>query len=433
MAKKPKPQENMTTETPILEAPKSDIPVSPFFSKMLDTSEKHFGKKGLHVSKQQRIVGIEPYSLAFQWMTDLQVLPMQSIVCVSGMPKSYKTSTLLEFCSWFMLPFQHVIPDYKYEPGVGAIVHTEGKWSPSKVTSMLKELSDRLVVMPANSVEDWQEKASTYLNFMRDTILKKREAIEKKAKNSEYKDMRIPPMLLGIDSLTGSQSENIQETVKSEGHGSKTYQDRAMINWQWLGTWGSNLVGMPVTVVISNHLKDAINTNGGPPQQITGGGSGPGFGCALEIRVKNIGEIKKTYYEGAKLQWRCHFNSYGRDKRKIDIPYLESYDANDNQVAKYDWDTALVDLIVGELFESSMYKERVKSITGDITEYNKGGFGAVYACEALGIDKERALEEEISSEKLGQMLQKPGSEIRTSLQKALRIQPCEIWTPETVL
>lgn len=436
MAKKK--QTDMVTETsdeltlPVAETPIEKKPTSPFLNKMLESSEKHFGKKGLHVSKAQRIVGIEPYSLALQWLIDLQVIPMQSIVCFSGEPKSYKTSAILEFCRMFMRPIESMIAAAKWEPGVAAVVHTEGKWSPSKVTSMLGSLADDLVVMAANSVEDWQSKTSTYLNFMKDTIAKKAEARSKKSKTSEYADMRIPAMIVGIDSLTGAQSENIQDTVKSEGHGAKTYQDRAMINWQWFGTWGANLVGMPVTIIISNHLKDAINTNGGPPQKITGGGTGAGFGCALEIRVKNIGEIKKTYYEGAKLQWRCHFNSYGRDKRKIEIPYIEGYDADDKQTAKYDWDEALIKLLI-ELSEDAMYRDRIEAVTGKITEYTKGGFGMVYSCERFNIDKERAMEDEVSASVLGQMLQAPGSDIRKELQKALRIQPCEVWTPETEL
>ena len=147
MAKK-KTEENMettTTETVVESKPKPSV--SPFMAKMLETSAKHFGDKNIHVGTKQRIVGLELYSLALQWLIDLQVLPFQSIVAVAGEPKSYKTSSLIEFARMFLRPMEADIPDSKWEPGVASIVHTEGKWSPSKVTSMLGELSDQLLVV----------------------------------------------------------------------------------------------------------------------------------------------------------------------------------------------------------------------------------------------------------------------------------------------
>lgn len=416
--------EEAKTEEVVEKAP-ARAAVPAFMSKLIEANEKKYGKRGVVAGTKQLTVGIEPYSLALQWLMDLQVIPLQSIIVMAGEPKTYKTSALLELCKMAML----LAPT----PGVGVVINTEGKWSPSKAKSMLGELSDLFQVLNAKSVEEWQEKATTALMLMKDVIQKKNDAKKRGAKSSEYKDMVIPPMVLGIDSVTGSQSEHVKENVQSDGFGKKTYQDRAMIIWQWLGTWSAELLGMPVMVVLAQHLKDKIDNQSTIPMKVTSGGSGGGFMCSMEIRVKNIKEIKTAKHEGALLQWRMNFNSYGRDKRKITIPFIETYDDNEEQMSYFDWDTALVSLIREMQEEAPSMRERLANVLGEFNEHTKTGVGAVYSCETLGIDKKQAMEENITSVEMGKRLQAYDGGLREQLRQALRVQPAAHWTPETEL
>lgn len=393
---------------------------APFFTKLLDANRKKHGSKTLMVGSEQRVIGLEPYSIALQYIMDLEVVPLQAIINIAGEEKTYKTSIGLEFCKMFL--------DLQPVQGIAVVNNTEGKWSPSKSRSMLGHHNDVLQVIQNKSVEEWQASATSNLLLMQEVVDKKKDAIAKKAKTSEYKDMVIPPMIIMVDSLTGSQSDKIVETVQAEGFGSKTFQDRALINHQFFSTWGSNLIGMPVTIVITNHLKIKLDGAPGIKQWTTSGGSGPSFMCSMEIRVKRIGEIDKTYIEGAKLLWKMHHNSLGRDKRQIEVHYMEGYDAEDNQKAYFDWDSTLIMCLL-ERLEESAYKDRILGVLGEFNEYPKAGFGKVYSCGRLGIDKDKAIDEGVGATELGRMLQ-TDPVIREELKAALRIQKATKWTPD---
>lgn len=399
-----------------------------FLDKLKGANSKYFGKKKMYVGTDKRVVGLEPYSLALQYLIDLEVIPLQSIIVLAGEPKSYKTSALLELCRMPM-----ILED---PPGFGVVINTEGKWSNSKAESMLRHNSDQIIIYQAASIQEWQQVASTQLKFLKDTIDKKESIKNKKSKTAEDKellDMVIPPMFVGIDSLTGSQTDNIKDKVHAAGHGEKTFQDRSLVNWQWFNTWSSDLVGLPASVIITQHLKAKIDGNPtGLPIMVTSGGTGGSFMCSLEIRTKKIKEISKADYEGARLKWQTYHSSLGRDRRAIEIEYIETYDESGSQIAYFDWDTALVDCIMEHKSEK-LYRDRIQECVGNIVEYSKKGVGSVYTCDALGIDKEKATQDNITAPVLGAMLQQPGSEMRKKLKEALLIQPCEIWTPETEL
>lgn len=400
---------------------------SSFLDNLLDANKKQFGK-GVITGTNRYVVGLEPYSLALQYMLDLQVMPLQSIIVFAGEPKSYKTSALLD-----------ALYGCIKAGGIGIVTHTEGKWSHSKAMSMMKGYEDQLVVIPAKSVEDWQRATTNTLNGLKAMTDKWNSINNKQKKTKEDKEFlenvelnRPRPVFCGVDSLTGSQTENLTGKVTKEGIGSKTFQDRALVNWQWFNTWSSGLLGIPATVIITQHLKPKLDGQGsGPVQMVTAGGSGSTFMCSFEIRTKRIREIKTAKYEGALLQWQTHFSSYGRDKRKIQIPYIETYDEQGNQLAYFDWDAALVHLLIA-LKDEPLFRERVLETVGNVVEYSSNA-GKVYTCNALNISGEVAKEQGITASVLGQMLQQPGSEMRAKLQKALLVQPAELWTPETVL
>lgn len=407
---------------------------SSFIDTLLSANEKQFGKNVI-VGTDRRIVGIEPYSLAFQYLIDLEVFPLQSIVVIAGEPKSYKTTAMLEI--------QKMAMSLDPVPGVGVVINTEGKWSHSKAGSVLGACGENLIVIPAPSIEKWQEAATHTLKTMKDHVEKLNTIREKKRLTAEEKallEMPVPPMIVGVDSLVGSQSESIKEEVMKEGHGKKTFQDRAMLNAQWFATWTSDIVGIPASVVVTNHLRDKIDNTGGMSIKITSGGVSTTFMCSLEIRTKRIGEISKAAYEGAKLRWTTYFSSLGRDKRSIDINLIETYDSSGRQVTYFDWDEALLNLLVeggtskSGLQSGGVFGEALQELFGGkIKSSAVTGVGKVYSCEAMGISTAKAKEELITAQVMGRILQDPNGPWREKLKKAMRIQPAEVWTPDTVL
>jgi len=196
---------------------------SPFLEKLVNANRRKFGDSSVVVGTETRVVGVEPYSLALQYLLDLQVIPLQSIISLAGEPKTYKTSLMLEIVKQFMAV-----------GGLGIVHNTEGKWSDSKARSMMGDAGDLLQVVPCATLETWQESASSYLKSIKEACVNRKEAIAKKGRgDKELADMIIPPCAIGIDSLTGAQSTYLNEKIEKDGFASKTYQDRALLNLQW--------------------------------------------------------------------------------------------------------------------------------------------------------------------------------------------------------
>jgi hypothetical protein len=366
---------------------------------LLQAGNKKFGED-IYVGKQSDVVirGIEP-PLAFQWLIDLSVLPMGHEILFAGATATFKSTAGLEMLRWVL-----------GNQGRGVIVHAEGKWSPSLERGVLREYAEQEhhIVVAAESVEDWQLKAGTYLD-----------AVEKLVKEGKTKVKNLPPFIVIIDPIAGAQTDAIQEMVIKDGYGSKTFQDRAMSISMWLQTRVPRIRNMPVYLFLTNHLKDQIAT-AGPVGKYTPGGVQQNFGAAIQIHARRISEIDKAACEGAVIKWTCQKNSLGRDRRSLMIRVLETYDEQDRSVICFDWGTALIDLLM-ELKESTMWRPRIEAVLGNMVEYNKSGVGKVYTCPTLDIDREKAMADEWTADKLGSAIESH-PELHLALQKALRIQ-----------
>jgi hypothetical protein len=393
-----------------------------FLSQLMSAGEKQFGKKGMYVASQQEkfTYGLEHYSIALQYLLDSNIVPLQNMMSLAGPAKTYKTSALLEFSKLFVTP--------PYDGGA-IFINTEGKMSSTKIGSLLGAYEDNVKLMPSTSIQEWQERATFVLNSMIET----QEKIDLcKSSNGrsqkDYKDIKIPPTIICIDSLTGAQSEMMIEQVTKEGFApGKTFQDRASLITQWLNTWGTKITGLPVFIIMSNHLKDAIGMSGpGGPGKMTPGGAAAGFHVSYEIYVSRIKDIDKANCEGAMLQWRLNKSSLGQDKRRITIPYYEAYNDEGRQIAWFDWDEALV-LLLMELQEESRYKD-LREVFG-IQEIPKAGFGKVYTCNALGFDRKRAVEEGATAQVIGSGIQK-SPELREKLRSIMHVKMHKVWTPD---
>lgn len=386
-----------------------------FLDAMMQAASKQFGQHNVYVATEQekRVYGISlDHNIALQYLIDSNVLPMQSIVTLSGPPKTYKTSGVLDLQGLFIKPPVN---------GQAFLIHTEGKMSPTKISSMLREHTQRLVLKGADSVDDWQDTAGFFLKTIKSTLNKIRIA-QRGRKYKEYKEMTVPPIAIGIDSLIGAQSDTMIEQVFKDGSApGKTFQDRAAKITQWLNVWASNLTSMPVTLIISNHLKDGMDGNKYNP-----GGIASGFHTSLDIRVSRIKDLDKARSEGALLQWKVHFSSIGRDKRAIQIEYIETYDENGKQLAGYDWNGALVKLLL-ELKGSTMYPKLAEVI--DISEHDKGGVGKVYSSKSMGISIADAMEQKTTATIMGQRIyDTPG--LGDAIRDALYIQKHQVWNKE---
>jgi len=390
---------------------------------MADSQKRFKGDVYTAAEQINRMVGLEHYSLVFQWLIHSSVLPLQSVITYAAPPKTFKTSAALELLRLFLV-----------SGGGGLYINTEGKLSPTKVRSILRELIDKLFITSAGTTNEWVETASNQLTTIHDAmsmIFQANQTTSKAAGLDEYKGRFFPPFAIVIDSLSGSQSESMAGRVQA-GEVGKTFNDRAMIITQFLNTWSSLIVGLPVTLILINHEKSDME--GG---RVTPGGVAPAFHTSLDIRCTRGKEIKVVRdgipYTRTELSWYVNFSSIGKDHRRVPVDYIDTYDAEGNQTCWFDWDSALVTLLMSFSNDDVMRKEYAGvSDVVTIEEHQCGSKGLHYTCPQLGIKtKQDAMDNGVNKAKLGSMLQ-TNPEIRFALQKAMRIQFFTRWSPEYV-
>lgn len=411
MARKPsRKQDDAGEQLPEvdLSAPKS-AGASPIMTALLNAHRKQFGNENVLVAKDVHIYGVEPRSLALQYLLGLNVLPLQSLIAFSGAAKSYKTTALLEFMRMILC---------SAEMSAGVIINTEGKWSPDRASSLLRDQLDKTQYISALTNEMWQQAGSKTL-----TTLKQLRTGDETEKSLSNPFGSMPPVVIGIDSYTGAQTEKIQGEVHENGYMDKTFQNRAMQNWLWLNTWRPNLIGLPVAILVTQHLKDGIGGIGPVPTKVTAGGTAVGFMCDIEIRCSRIGEIEQANRAGATVKWKVHHNSLGPDRRELEIDIIEGHDENNDSTTRFEWGAALVNMLRKIQALPAGRGDRVKDVLGgEITEVA----GKYYTCPALGVDEKTARGEKVTADLLAAKLEEypqagETENLRTRLQDALYI------------
>lgn len=418
------------------------VSISPIMVKGLNAMKMKYKESNVRVGSSGSEIGIEPYSIAVQYLIALEVIPF-GVIRIMGDPKTRKTTMIQTIVreGMEMRQFNQTRAEDDYIHGQGMIIATEGKWSASKQRGVMGPFSEAVSIVHAKVFEEWQEHATFMLNTWRKLYDAHRKALCKRKQDRKPADVEaaaqiITPLFLGIDSFTGAQTRKIQGDVQTEGSGSKTFQDRAMIFKQWLETHAPNLIGYPICVLGTSHQSAPIDANGGfgPPKKKAVGGETGNYMCSLTLDTK-LGYDKECgcHPDALLVQWQTTMSSLGVDGRKIQIEHFETYDEEGKPVMYFNFDSALTSLLYN-LKVSEKDKEMgarvVDALGGQFTQYAVSGKGKFYGCALLGTkNAAQAVEEGLDATEFGRRLQ-TDPDIRAILKKALRIQPGTIWSPE---
>lgn len=393
------------------EAPVSGVTVSPLMGALLLGHESKFAKADAFIGESQDkyVVVMPGCPLAYQYLLGISGEPLRQLIFIGGPPKSYKTSLMLYMAKRVL----------SLGPGLGDsyVINTEHKWSSSKARAVLG-LDDykRSVMINAESINQWQSKAKQAIDIWLEGC--------KKAKKAD----KLPVLFLGIDSLCGSQTDYIAGRVEKDGYGSKTFNDRAQMIYQWIQTQHAKIMRAPVLIVITNHETDKTNSMGHVPQKITSGGNAAGFHCSIDIRMRKVGTVKKVGVTGHKLRLRTYHNSLGPSPRTVEVPYYEVIDEMGIQHDQFDWDDALIDLLLGQMADNAKMKDAIKGVLGTLVEYSKPGVGKCYSCERFNVDKQKALDDVVTAAVMGKLIQ-ADPQIVSELQRVLGIDVKDEWEP----
>ena len=311
--------------------------VSDALKNMLNAQRTALGSKVLFSTRdsEKLVTGIELPAFSLMWLCDSNILPFSKIVMFAGVPKSYKSALMFSLQSWFA----------KVSPtgGAATLIETEGaKYSVSMMQAMMgREIADNILqIIVAGTIEEGQEAITNVLKLYDD------------------EKFRNLPLALGLDSLTGNVSEGRVEQIDKDGASKQDFPRAALLWTEFLKKVGSTLVGLPVTLFISNHLKDPIATPGRPGGgKTTPGGMQQRYASTLYFYITRGKERELNTYilDGKKihreqqikeLEIECKWSSWGENGRKIPVELVWYYDENDQQVAYFDWEHSTVKVLI---------------------------------------------------------------------------------------
>lgn len=226
--------------------------------------------------KQAEMVGLPIPSLMLQYVIGINILPLSRIFQIVGQEGSCKSSFLYEIMRWFC----------RYG-GVAIFAENENKDAKDLRDAILKhdaESSRRVAAYPTKSIEDWQ-------TLMTRTVVSNKEVMV--GPNGKGGVGKIYPVLIGVDSIKGTNLRGAIEKVLQEGYASIEYPKMAAVISQYMQTIPELIGGFPFLIIGTNHLKPSVNpVNPNIPVDNVPGGKSLKFMETYEIKMEKLGSFE---------------------------------------------------------------------------------------------------------------------------------------------
>lgn len=236
---------------------------------------------------------------------------------ISGLPQSCKSPLLFDLCG-------HVAAS-KDDGGLGGlalIYEMEGKISPSLLQSVLlkhgESAVDNTVIVPCGTMDV----ALKHFN-------KKFLPGVRKAKKYDA------PILLGLDSIGGSGTEDVKAKLEAEGVVGKGFGDKPHFMKYFCENATALLGDLPVVIVCINHEKEKIAANPFGPQpkemmKVVGGTTQvykAGFMVHTEYneladktgKIIKLRTLKTSFSDSRKIEVVFHWNKTGDSENPEDM------------------------------------------------------------------------------------------------------------------
>jgi len=417
-----------------------------FFRGQVAETRKKFGHSSVHIGDEVKnlIVGIPmfggrgpdaakyPGCLPMEFVIAQDCFPLGLVWQLVAKHGVGKSGLLAEFGRWF------------YLAGGGMnLCEAEDKFNPNWYESIMgSEFFPSLVpLFHCKSVEDWQRKLSGAIKSAKSQCVGTKE---------NPGPGRTVPIMFGIDSIMGKQSEETQEQIfgtselgiegrrkgkgapKSKpglGHGSRGFPIEAQVITRYMRSVPGRIEGWPFSLVLVNHLR--IKTDeAGNLERSKAGGEQVNFQESFELELKKVGGHKKKIesadFDGFPLQISCEKNSFGPTHRSIQTRVLWWDEENEEtgaweQRTVWDWDWSTIHLLHsiknGER-ASPRLKQALKDIEFHLDCPESGEVNNTAWSKDLGMTKDDAM----SWSEVGALIRED-PKLMARLRKALRINP----------
>lgn len=306
-----------------------------FFDSFVDEGKKRFGKDArplVGLTEEENFFGFNiPFCL--QYLLNSNIIPMGKIIGVAGPPESCKSLFGFELHSLCIAA-----------GGAGHLIETENKVNTHLIGSVIghQALKDgKLRIDQTISVEDAQRLLSHTMAYYKDQC--------------PDKDM---PFSVGVDSLGAPASEAMLKEIEEAGFASRTFPESALLWTFYLKKISVDIIGQPILVYFTNHLKDKMDDGGtkkGPFQEkpkSKQGGVAQDFHATYNLYFQRKSDIRQASREGALITIKAQKCGTGPSRRKIEAPVLWHFDHDEAgepvQITKWDWNDATAKLLTSE-------------------------------------------------------------------------------------
>jgi hypothetical protein len=315
------------------------------------------------------IVTLPVPALSLEYLLGNNGLPLGNLIQLVGLPGSCKSGMVCEMGNWFM---NH-----------GGAVHLhehESKYSPVWINSIIGYDENPFLIIPANSVDEWQRHVNDGVKDVQKLML---------GTAAEPGPGVVFPYLMAVDSILGKPLESTQKKLDEDGATGRRFATEAASMKDYLSTLPSKIIEWPFTFVMVNHLKLAQEEGQNQPVRKKQGGSSKEFLETMELQMTKRKDLLTTQYEGAELEIQIFKNSLARgNKRKIHVAVHWWDDPESSrQYTRFLWDSSTVTLL---LAPPDHYKSRLKEVI-DIT---KVASDTRVWSKRLGIPKESSVDYE---------------------------------------
>lgn len=327
------------------------------FQDYVDAGREKFGDDSVLVGSQEdeSQLGIELPSFAQQYIYHSNILPLSKVIGVAGAAASSKSAYGFD-----------TIRLFAQAGGYGHLVETENKLNMHYLKSVVgREFEDRFRADSVKTVQEAQDRVS--------------EAIDYYKKKCPEKDV---PLAIIIDSLMGTNSEGVQENIDKAGHAAKAFPEGALVWSQYFKGLCSSIIGQPITILFTNHLKIKIDSGCGENVKTKGGGVSQDFHAAQYLYMRKISDIRQAGREGSLIEIKAQKCGLGPANREITVPCLWDFKVEEGtdqpyQVTWWDWHAATARLLVAE----KEIPHRIKDASDITCQSNR------YSSKRLGLTK----------------------------------------------
>lgn len=286
---------------------------------------------------QDPMIGLPLPALAVRYLLQSNVFPLSRLTQLRGEFSSCKSAMLLEIMRWFNM-----------YGGGGILIDTENKNSETMMAGILGHNPlhmQRTFAVKVQSVEEWQMK---YMGFCQQI--------------HSANDTSMFPVCIGIDSVAAVDIDRKVAQVAEDGHASAGHPGMARNLSEFCrGALAPTLRHRPIALVLTNHLKQEINSMGfGPPKQYGPGGAALEFYPTLILDMKKISSkpVVQNGAEGTAVQITATKNNLGAPRRQVAVNFMwynqiikgQDSAGNDTYMSQqyhyWDWHTASTRLLV---------------------------------------------------------------------------------------